>query len=62
MPLYFVQAIKPTPDAAFVPADAFLAAWQAQHGAAEEWWRADPTVKAVIDKDGVLGVPGLKPE
>jgi hypothetical protein len=62
MPLYFVQAIKPTPDAAFVPADAFLAAWQAQHGAAEEWWRADPTVKAAIDKDGVLGVPGLKPE
>jgi len=62
MPLYFVQYLKPAPDAQFMPADAFLAGWTARHGEAEEWWRADPTVKAVIEKNGVLGIPGLKPE
>jgi len=62
MTLYLVQYLKPSPEAGFVPADAFLAAWKAQNGEAEEWWRADPTVKAVIGQTGVLGVPGLKPE
>ena len=62
MPLYFVQYLKPAPDAEFIPTDAFLAEWTARHGEAEEWWRADPTVKGVIEKDGVLGIPGLKPE
>ena len=28
----------------------------------DEWWRADPTVRKVIADDGVLGIPGLKPE
>jgi hypothetical protein len=62
MTVYFVQYLKPAPDAQFMPADAFLAGWTARHGEAEEWWRADPTVKAVIEKNGVLGIPGLKPE
>jgi hypothetical protein len=62
MTLYFVQYLKPSPEAGFVPAEAFLTAWKARHGEADEWWRADPTVKAVIAQTGVLGVPGLKPE
>jgi len=42
--------------------DSRLRTWTARHGEAEEWWRADPTVEAVIEKNGVLGIPGLKPE
>lgn len=62
MTLYFVQYLKTAPDAAFMPADAFLKAWKATNGEAEEWWRADPTVQAEIARDGVFGIPGLKPE
>lgn len=62
MPLYFVQYLKASPDAAPAPTDAFIAAWRARHGEAEEWFRADPTVRAVIERQGVLGIPSLKPE
>ncbi len=61
MPLYFVQYLKAGPGDAFAPADAFLGQWTARHGPAEEWWRADPAVRAKIARDGVLGIPGLKP-
>ena len=62
MTLYFAQYLKAAPDAAWAPTDVYQTQWTAAHGKAEEWWRADPTVKAVIDRDGPLGIPGLKPE
>ena len=62
MTLYMAQYLKPTPDGPVVPTNAFQTQWTASHGDAPEWWRADPTVKAVIERDGVLGVPGLQPE
>jgi hypothetical protein len=61
MTLYFAQYLHLSPDAAWAPTDAFIGAWTAAHGPAEEWWRADPTVKAVIGRDGVLGIPGKAP-
>ena len=62
MTLYFPQYLKPSPDAAWVPTTAFQTQWTAAHGDAPDWFRADPTVKAVIERDGILGIPGLKPE
>jgi hypothetical protein len=62
MTLYFAQYLKATPDAAWAPTDTYLTQWTLAHGNAEEWRRADPTVKAVIARDGLLGIPGLKPE
>jgi hypothetical protein len=62
MTLYMAQYLKPTPDGPWIPTEAFQAQWTAAHGDAPEWWRADPTVKAVIERDGILGIPGLKPE
>ena len=62
MTLYFAQYLKTAPDADWVPTEAFLAEWIARNGSAEEWWRADPAVKARIAERGVLGIPGLKTE
>lgn len=62
MPLLFVQNLRERADAPWRPAIAFQAVWEAWHSEAEEWFRADPAVKAVIAADGVLGVPGLRPE
>lgn len=62
MTLYFPQYLKPSLDAAWVPTTAFQTQWTAAHGDAPDWFRADPTVKAVIARDGILGIPGLKPE
>ncbi len=61
MPLLFVQKLKAPGDAEFRPADAFGKAWETAHGKAEEWFRADPTVKAVIAEDGVFGIKGRVP-
>lgn len=62
MPLYFVQSLRESPAEPWRPAEAFLTAWKAGNGEAEEWWRADPTIKAAIAKDGVLGIPGTAPK
>jgi hypothetical protein len=63
MRLFQVQGIKTDPAAtAFTPADAFLKRWTAENGPAEEWFRADPRVKELIGRNGVLGKPGLEPK
>jgi hypothetical protein len=62
MSLYFVQYLRSGPDDEWAPTEAFLRQWTAANGEAEEWWRADPAAKAAIARDGVLGIPGLKPE
>lgn len=60
--LLMVQALRTDPKAAFVKADRFLADWARQNGKAEEWFRADPKVKAAIAADGVFGIRGLEPK
>jgi hypothetical protein len=60
--LYFVQFLRESESAPWIPTDAFLKRWTRENGAADEWMRADPAVKAIIAKDGVLGLgPDVKP-
>ena len=61
MPILFVQSLKGEGDAELKPATAFQTDWTARNGDAPEWFRADPTIKAVIEADGVFGIKGLKP-
>ena len=61
MRLYLVQSIRARDGDPWAPTNAFLTGWRAKHGPAEEWYRADPTVKEIIGADGVLGVKGLEP-
>jgi hypothetical protein len=62
MPVYFVQYTRTSAAEEWRPTEAFMEQWRAAHGESDEWWRADPTVREVIADDGVLGIPGLKPE
>lgn len=59
MSLLFIQNLKTAADAELKPADGFITEWTAKNGAADEWFRADPQVKATIEANGVLGIPGL---
>lgn len=60
--IFMVQNLRLSKDDKLVPATAFEKEWTAKNGKAEEWYRADPRVKAVIAEDGVLGVKGLTPQ
>lgn len=63
MRIYQVQGIKTDPAApAFTPADAYTADWIARHGKADEWFRNDPRTRALIERNGPLGRPDLKPK
>jgi hypothetical protein len=60
--LYFVQFLRESESAPWIPTDSFLKRWTRENGPADEWMRADPAVKAIIARDGVLGLgPGVKP-
>lgn len=59
MQLFFAQNLRDSPNDKWRPADAFERQWTAEHGKADEWMRADPTVKKVIEEDGILGIKGL---
>jgi hypothetical protein len=60
--LFFVQGIRTDPSAPFTPAERFKTQWEARHGKAEEWWRADPEANRLIAEDGPLGIKGLAPK
>ncbi len=60
--LFFVQGIRTDPSAPFTPADRFKTQWEARHGQAPEWWRADPEANRLIAEDGPLGIKGLAPK
>jgi hypothetical protein len=63
MPVYLVQGMKTDPaQPEFAAPDAFLKAWKAKNGEAEEWFRADPAVKELIGRNGPLGRSDLKPK
>lgn len=59
--LYMVQAIRQNAGEPWQPAERFAETWTAAHGPAEEWQRADPRVKRIIETRGKLGIPGLNP-
>ena len=62
MTIYFVQGIRPPGGGEFAGTDAFEKQWFAKYKPSEEWFRNDPLVKQVIEKDGILGVKGLVPK
>lgn len=57
--LFFVQRVRAEGAAEFEPSERFLKEWTARNGATTEWFRDDPEVKAVISRNGPLGIPGL---
>ena len=67
-PMFVLQFKRLAPDGKWSRATSFSKAWAKKHGfgadaeEADEWFRHDPTIKKTIAKDGVLGIPGLKPE
>jgi hypothetical protein len=60
--LFFVQGIRTDASAPFTPAERFKTQWEARHGKAQEWWRADPEANRLIAEDGPLGIKGLAPK
>lgn len=62
MTIFMVQNLRLSKDEDLKPARAFAKEWQAKHGKAKEWYRADPLVKKIIEADGVYGIKGLEPK
>lgn len=60
IPMMFVQQVRVNPGDPWIPADSFGREWSAKHGDNQDWVRKDPTVREIIAKDGVFGVPGLR--
>ena len=68
MPLFVVQFKRRADGGKWRRANWYIRDWAKAHGVARDsatarqWYYNDPTVKAVIARDGVFGIPGLKPE
>lgn len=60
MPILMVQGIRTDSNQPFVSTEQFEKDWIAANGKADEWWRADPSVKATLAPGGVLGRKDLK--
>jgi hypothetical protein len=54
--LYFVQYIREKESDPWVKTDRFLTEWTKANGKAEQWFRKDKAVKAIIDEKGVFGL------
>ncbi len=63
MPMFALQFVRLAPDGKWRRANRFGKEWAKRNGRkdAKNWFRHDPLVKKTIAKDGVLGIPGLKP-
>ena len=63
MRLFALQYVRLAPDGKWRRADRFGRKWAKKHGRkdASNWFREDPQVRRIIKKDGVFGIPGLKP-
>jgi len=65
--LFVLQFKRLAPDGDWARANWFIRDWAAANGVDREskkakgWFRHDERIKALIDKDGVYGIPGLKP-
>ncbi len=64
MPLFTLQFKRLAPDGKWSRANWFLKDWAKRNPGldVEKWFRLDPVIKETIAKDGVFGIPGLKPE
>jgi hypothetical protein len=60
IPMMFVQQVRVNSADPWIPADGFGRQWSAAHGDNQDWVRKDPTVRQIIAKDGVFGIPGLR--
>ena len=68
MPLFQLQFRRPAPDGKWRRANQFRRDWAARQNlewdseTVDAWYNNDPLIKDVIARDGVFGIPGLKPE
>ena len=68
MTLFQIQFRRPAPDGEWRQANQFRRDWAAKldlawdSEAVDEWYNHDETIKDVIGKNGVFGIPGLKPK
>ena len=67
--VFALQFVREAPDGKWRRANRFQAKWATRNGvaadsnAAKSWFRNDPRVKALIARDGVLGLgPGVVPD
>ncbi len=60
IPMMFVQQLRVNAGDPWIAADGFGRQWSAQHGDNQDWFRKDPTVREIIARDGVFGIPGLR--
>lgn len=60
--IFMVQNLRTSKDDKLKPATAFQTEWTKANGKADEWYRADPHVKKIIEADGVYGIKGLEPK
>ncbi len=63
MKLFQIQFKRLAPNGKWSRANQFTKNWSKRNGGADggKWIWKDKTVKTLLDRDGVLGVPGLKP-
>jgi len=65
--LFVLQFKRLAPDGDWSRANWFIRDWAAANGVARDskeaktWFRQDGRIKAIIEKDGVYGIPDLKP-
>lgn len=64
MKIFQLQFKRLAPDGKWSRANQFTKNWSKRNGGQDggSWIWEDKTVQALIEKDGVLGVPGLKPK
>lgn len=59
MRLYLVQGWRRDKADPWTTAAAFTPVWTAQNAPAEDWYKADPRARRLLEADGVFGIPGL---
>ncbi len=68
LPFFALQFKRRADGGKWRRANWYIRDWAKAHGVARDsatarqWYYNDPTIKAVIARDGVFGIPGLKPE
>lgn len=63
MPMFALQFKRPAPDGEWSRGTQFSKDWQAANPGlnVKQWFRDDPRSKAAIERDGVYGIPDLRP-
>ena len=64
MPMFAIQFKRLAPDGKWSGATQWGKNWSKRNGGKKSgtWYKHDPQVLELIEADGVLGIPGLKPE